>query len=87
VADLTDGSPEELRGLSHHEFATVEGSKNFQALFGTVRQSDHASPSSAQLRADIFADPLGRTESLTYHTYPAVQLTLLTTDAYTLLKG
>src|SRR2546425_30976 len=68
TADLTDGSSEELGGLSHQQFTTVEGVKDFQALFGVGCQRDHASPSSAQSGEDIFADPLGRTESLSYHT-------------------
>src|SRR2546427_11861626 len=67
TADLTDGSSEELGGLSHQQFTTVEGVKDFQALFGAGCQRDHASPSSAQSGADIFADPLGRTKSLIYH--------------------
>src|SRR2546425_2643146 len=67
TADLTDGSSEELGGLSHQQFTTVEGVKDCQALFGVGCQRDHASPSSAQSGEDIFADPLGRTESLSYH--------------------
>ena len=75
AADLTDGSSEELGGLSHQQFTTVEGVKDFQALFGAGCQRDHASPSSAQSGADIFADPLGRTKSLIYHTAFPVPLT------------
>jgi hypothetical protein len=41
--------------------------EDFQTLFGTVRQGNHASPGSTQAGEDIFADPLGRTLSLTYH--------------------
>ncbi len=66
--DLTHGPSEELGGLDHQQLAAVEGMEDFQDLFGAGRQGDHASPGSAQPGEDIFADLLGRTKSLTYHT-------------------
>ena len=70
AADLAHRSSQEFGGLGHQQFATVEGMEDFQTLFGTVRQGNHASPGSTQAREDIFADPLGRTLSLTYHIQP-----------------
>jgi hypothetical protein len=46
-ADLADGSPKELGGLSHQQLAAIEGVKDFQALLGAMGQRDHASPGSA----------------------------------------
>ncbi len=61
AADLAHRSSQEFGGLGHQQFATVEGMEDFQTLFGTVRQGNHASPGSTQAGEDIFADPLGRT--------------------------
>jgi len=63
-ADLADGSPEELGGLSHQQLAALKGMEDFQALCGAMGQRDHASPRSSQSGEDIFADLLGRTKSL-----------------------
>jgi hypothetical protein len=66
--DLADGSPEERGGFGHQQLAAVEGMEDCQALFSAGRQDNHASLGSVQPGEDIFADLLGRTESLTYHT-------------------
>jgi hypothetical protein len=58
-ADLADRSSQQLSGLSHEELAPVESVEDLQALLGTLRQGNHASPSSAQRGEDIFADQLG----------------------------
>jgi hypothetical protein len=47
-----------------------------QALFSAGRQDNHASLGSVQPGEDIFADLLGRTESLTYHTRVRRALTI-----------
>ncbi len=66
--DLTDRQAQEFGGFGHEELPAVEGMEDSQALLGTVRQRDHASPNSAQRGEDIFADHLGGTKSLTIHT-------------------
>jgi hypothetical protein len=55
------------RAVKREELAPVDGMEDLQALLGTLRQSNHASPSSAQRGEDIFADQLGGTSSLTVH--------------------
>lgn len=60
-ADLANRSPQQVSGLGHEELAPVEGVEDLQALLGTLRQGNHASPSSVQRGEDIFADQLGRT--------------------------
>lgn len=60
-ADLANRSAQQVSGLGHEEFAPVEGVEDLQALLGTLRQGNHASPSSVQRGEDIFADQLGRT--------------------------
>jgi hypothetical protein len=66
-ADLANRSPQECGGLGHHQLPTIKGVEDLQALLGAVRQGNHASPTSVQPGEDIFADPLGRTKSPTYH--------------------
>jgi hypothetical protein len=47
-AGLADRPAQQLSGLGHEELAPVEGVEDLQALLGTWRQGNHASPSSAQ---------------------------------------
>jgi hypothetical protein len=67
TADLANRPPEKLGGLSHQEIPTIQRMQDLQTRLGTMRQGNHASPASPQWGEDIFADLLGRTDSLIYH--------------------